>query len=148
MPEYQPTGPIAIKPRPQPEDKPYAAIGGTVPATDDEVGYYFPPHLRLCEDWEFESIKTPSSSSSSSSSIERIERTNTSLDLEVSEGGSDAEFHWFDPDLFELDGPANQASEPATTSRPGDPVAEETSVQVPRVRRRVRRMLRELHIAF
>lgn len=136
MPEYQRSGPIAIKPRPQLTDKPYAAIGGTVPATDDAVGYYFPSRLRLCDDWEFESIKTPSSSSSSSASIERA---NTRPGLEESEGSSDAKFHWFDPDLFELDGPENEASEP---------VAEGTSVPVPRVPRRVRRKLRELYIAF
>ena len=136
MPEYQLTSPIAIKPRLKLKDKPCAVIGGTVPAIDDEVGYYFPSRLRICEDWEFESIKTPSSSFSSSSSTERA---NTPLCSEENERSSDAEFHWFDPDLFELDGPAEQASEP---------VAEGTSVPGLRVRRRVRRMLRELYIAF
>lgn len=138
MPEYQLTSPIAIKPRPELKDKPYAVIGGTVPATDDEVGYYFPSRLRLCEDWEFESIKTPSSSSSSRSSSSS-KRANTPLHSEENERSSDAEFHWFDPDLFELDGPVEQASEPVTKG---------TSVQVLRVRRRVRRMLRELYIGF
>jgi hypothetical protein len=127
------------------KDKPYAAIGGTVPATDDEVGYYFPSRLRLCDDWEFESIESPSSGSSSSSSTERA---NTRPGSEENEGSCDTEFHWLDPDLFELEAPAIQASEPATPSRCREPVTEGTSVLAPRVPRRVRRMLRELYIAF
>jgi hypothetical protein len=129
------------------KDKPYAAIGGTVPATDDEVGYYFPSRLRLCDDWEFESIEAPPSSSSSSSSSS-TERANTSQGSEENEVSCDTEFHWLDPDLFELEAPAIQASEPATPSRRREPVAEGTFVLVPRVRRRVRRMLRELYVAF
>ncbi len=143
MPEYQPTGPIAIKPQPKLKDKPYAAIGGTVPAADDKVGYYFPSRLRLCDDREFESIESPPSSSSSST-----ERANTPLGSEENERSCDAEFHWFDPSLFELDEPADQATKSATTTHRCEPVAEETFVMVPRVRRRVRRMLRELYIAF
>lgn len=110
----------------------------------EKEGFYFPSYMCTSDEWEDSRTETPSSSTSTSTKVAGT----PSGSAGYIEESWDAEFHWFDPALFELDGPADQSSGLAapTRRRPGrqngEPVAEGTLVPVPvRGHRKARRRL-------